>query len=421
MTKKINLILIIAIIVLVIINIGTVYFLYLKQNNKIDNKKQEVNIIPENNISNENEILADKKLSTSTSEKNIVVAWNEWPITTIFGQLFPYAQIEEVVKNFNSKKENIGSQIDKDVFEDSVKIYKVGVIAQGDYLGGELFILKCISGQEGMYKEQMFRVIKTKDDRLVLLSKYSQEPLDILKELCIIDDKTVISDLEKLPVNISILNSKIKLIKNLKEPFLLINDYQEPKKLFEYSKNEFVYKDKESNCFFIKAPDGTAKEYYLDLDFIGLAGNSEGSNNKSMFAYGGIIPNMLDFIWLDDSKNSNEYTFQKTGMCGSFGCYNYADYITDISQLEKVGQTANNNAIYELKDKNFTIKNAENSILKEIYNNYYPGYDEVKKQEKTKISFEEFVKEHPLIYWQDPFGEFIEFKNAKYLPAVECS
>lgn len=65
MSKKIILILIIAIIVLVISNIATISFLYLKQNNKIDNKKQEANIVPEN----KNEvIISDNQIKNSTAK-----------------------------------------------------------------------------------------------------------------------------------------------------------------------------------------------------------------------------------------------------------------------------------------------------------------------------------------------------------------
>jgi len=33
--------------------------------------------------------------------------------------------------------------------------------------------------------------------------------------------------------------------------------------------------------------------------------------------------------------------------------------------------------------------------------------------ESPYITYEEFLDNHPIIYWQDPFGDFMEFKDAK--------
>jgi hypothetical protein len=36
------------------------------------------------------------------------------------------------------------------------------------------------------------------------------------------------------------------------------------------------------------------------------------------------------------------------------------------------------------------------------------------------MSFKEFLSSHPLIFWRDPFGRYVEFINAKFPPAAEC-
>jgi hypothetical protein len=54
-----------------------------------------------------------------------------------------------------------------------------------------------------------------------------------------------------------------------------------------------------------------------------------------------------------------------------------------------------------------------------MYDNYYPGFDEKTQKALPKITWQQFLAERPLIFWQAPFGKFIVFQNSKYAPVAE--
>ncbi len=37
-----------------------------------------------------------------------------------------------------------------------------------------------------------------------------------------------------------------------------------------------------------------------------------------------------------------------------------------------------------------------------------------------KLAYNEYIKERPLLYWVDPFGQLIELQNNRFSPQVEC-
>ncbi|NTU99381.1 hypothetical protein HGA64_05275, partial [Candidatus Falkowbacteria bacterium] len=117
------------------------------------------------------------------------------------------------------------------------------------------------------------------------------------------------------------------------------------------------------------------------------------------------------------------YNFEKLATCGPLGCYNYPAYIKSKEQLERIGFFGNGDPVWGLKDKHETYQLEDKKkveILKEIYDSYYPGWDDKAQKDTAKVSYEKFLASHPVIYWQDPFGAFLELRNANYIPAVEC-
>lgn len=272
--------------------------------------------------------------------------------------------------------------------------YKIGKIGSGPYSGGELILVTVFPDGPSIY-QSFFRFVK-QGDKFVFLKNNSDKifedsPLD--KTKFAVDDSYIIPELN-FPEAISLANGK-KL-----EEDVYVNDFfsdKNLKKVFTDSNVGDVYTSAASlptrdlfskNGFYVRAPDGTVRVYSLKPDFA-----PTGQNPK--------------ITWSDGTKNQNNYTYtDKTG-CGSS---NYASVsTTSESELKVAGKTANGDNVFEF------INPSDNALLKDLYNNKYQVYGGVKK-----VSFQEFVADHPVFFWRDTFGRLIKFENSTYGPTSEC-
>ncbi|MCG2690561.1 hypothetical protein L6249_00625 [Candidatus Parcubacteria bacterium] len=415
---KINNILAAVIALLLITNIASAYFLFAVKkadNDSVGNKEQKTadKVIDngegdqssptdysiDNNAGGALEEESADMENKNLTESEIIVEWNEMPIiTTSYWPVFDYDTARDKIESYN-KKNNENTNADE--YLKKFNIYKSGRVKQGIYAGKDLYILTFTP--EWPSEDMLFRVIKN-DNELIFLAKHSDEPWGPDAEIFTVNDKITIANLETED-EIQIPNSKLKLVKAEKEPLILFQTLDNIKKLFKYNGEDYVYKENNGDCFLAKAKDGTVRYYYLSLDFLG---EREGNG---MIA---IIPNVLKIDWNNGKKNQDEYTSQKAGCGGWFSCYNYAGYITGHEQLKETGTTANGDKIYELKDNDFTLEGESESVLRSMYDIYY--YPEA----GNKTAFEEFLSYHPIIYWQDPFGDYMELRNAKFQPMAEC-
>ena len=343
------------------------------------------------------------------SEGEILVEWDEWSSVLKKESLFGY-------QNFKLTPE------EKD-YIDALKVYKIGEVINGEYKNKNVYILSYSVFLPGG-GEKIVKVIKN-DKEIVVLQNYNTATISSKIEdhqnwgeyinLFSINNDIKISNMSDGPETILIPNSKLKLLKkeiSQYAPYMMI-EIEGPEKLFEYKDSEFVYRNDRDNCFFIKAEDGTAIRYFLELDFSGMEGDS--------YAYAGVVPTKLDIVWDNGEVNNSEYVFQSASACNcgrGIPCMNYAEYISDVEQLEKIAKTKTGYNIYELNDMDMKKEGRDTGIIQEIYDGYYPGFEN--GEIKDKISFEDFLKMHPLIFWETPFGDFAKFQNAKFLQAVEC-
>jgi len=404
--KILTVVLITLVVLLIGSNAFTAYFLYQRArraNNSQEplsasSNQQTKGVEVDNETSGETIVSAPDNTSNVETIKPIIdstmgaitVAWKEWPVQ---------ASIWDILDS---------EVIDKFIIAHQFTVYNVGKIKEGAYKDKDLFVITY--REEGpAFRDTMFRVIKT-DKAAVILTKYSDKPYGIYETVFAQNNNVSIKNLEP-PQVINIPNSTITFVKTAQEPFLYISAYKDAKPLFKYNSEHYVYKDEDKNCFIVEAPDGTVREYYFDLKFVAKGGERGMAYN---------MPTLLNIQWLDGSNNKAEYIFRAMGSCGLSGCYSYAKYIDYISQLKKAGRTNTGDPLYELADKFLSDLDAKTGILKNIYDSYYPGWDESTKTTQEKVAFDEFLQGHPLVFWQDPFGNFIEFKNAKYVPAVEC-
>ncbi|MDP3900447.1 MAG: hypothetical protein Q8Q23_05190 [bacterium] len=409
-----NVILITAVVILVISNIATIFYFYKQKQSKepimsVDSSLEVVdkNIKSDNNSLVENEIVDDAQvvenapveLKKDFTEGEIVVEWNEWLVDASYWQVFQNQLLND---SFEGEKNYQGKELTPIDFFSNFDFYEAGNVKEGIYNGGILYIM-VVHPEGPSFRNYLYRIVKINEE-VILLSGYSDEVwADVLKKLFIENNNIEISNLET-PYIINVPNSDIKLVRSEKEPMTLVSEYSDIEKLFKYDDNNYIYKSEAKDCFIVKAKDGTAREYYFDLEFL------EPSEEKTI--YSGITPNLIQFTNNNGKKNTEEYIFKSVGSCGIRGCYNYPNYINDSNQLNEIGRTVTDDPIYGLKDTEIKEYNFdEKNILEKMYNMHYT---------QDKPEYEEFLADYPVIYWQDPFGDFIEFRNAKYLPSVEC-
>ncbi len=352
-------------------------------------------------------------LEPDTATGEITVSWSELPVKQNAWYLFNRGErigYNEIYENLENSQElaSLGSDVTVSRYFDDMDIHFLGTIISGPYSGSQIFSVT-MPLYEPFWSDDFFRVIKT-PEKLIYLSQYSSLPVSLVNNLFARNDAITINDFE-VPEKIKIPNSRFQLIKILSQGYTLITQRGELKKLFEYEKGKYVYRDKGNNCFIIKAPDGSVREYAIDIDFI----------DSTIDEFTGAVPIIPNFIWSGGEKNTSEFIFKSVGVCASRSCYYYGDYITDMSQLEKIGVTSKGDPIFALKDTNIKRDPVnEKNVFEEMYDLHYAGYDSQTGGEKKKFSFEEFLKRKPLVFWQDPFGDFMEFRNAEFIPMAEC-
>ncbi len=398
---------------LVISNIVTAAFLY-SSGRQADDNKAEPDPSINGNLSQDVGIPGDQSTENygegvEPLPGKIEIAWSDWLTDVRAWNLFDYEKVRLTQFYEGSQMKQYGYTDASDFFN-SYKVYKAGVVSQGVYKDSPLYIVT-YAPEGPAFRDNMYRVIKD-GDNLVLLSNYSDELGGDFSKLFVINNSVEISNLEP-PEIISIPGSGLKLIKGENEPRVLMTKFDSSKRMFKYDGINYLYKDEQKNCFIVRANDGTAREYYYNLDFLGVE-----QIDRSDFA--SITPSLLNFNWSDGSKNSYEYSYREVGGCGGYGCYNYVNYVT-AADLKEVGKSASGEIFYALQKENLKANpDDEKPLLELMFDIYYPGYDSATNKVKDKISYQQFLAGRPIIYWQDPFGSYIEIRRADYLPAVEC-
>lgn len=368
-------------IILVISNVVTVYFLLTKEK-KLDNTNQNTNNI----VVNENNFNEDIKTDLPTEE--ILVDWHTQAVGVSAEEFFGANKIA-----LNKEQDSYS------ILEAISTIEKIGQVKTGAYAGDNLYAV--LIQEMGLTK---LHAIKHDDEVLIFNNQedYDRCAENYYKYLCV-DINTTIQNLET-PETIEIVNSNLQLIKKEWQYYQKFNELENIERLFEYAPEKYVYQEKSPNSknlnYIAIAEDQTIRLYELQLNFLGAEGE---------FAqYMGQIPNVLDITWSNGTKNSEEF-LQETYR----NSQSYAYYIKGLEDLKITGQTKTGETIYELKNQNTKENSADTeNIFEKMYNSIYTPDDQ-------KISFAEFLKQHPIIFWQDPFGNFLEFRNAEFMPAAE--
>lgn len=334
-----------------------------------------------------------------SSEGQISIIWNIWPVVSY--DAVDYNTLEQQWQaGAIPEKEWMESM---DQYRQQLVAQKLGVVADGTYTGDSVFWLTCPA--DGPVPTPTWRVIKHGTE-LIGLKQYSRGYG--CEGLLTIDETLTISNLEPA-AEIAIPNSNIVLHRAKAEPFRLLSSYENPQKVLTAADGTVLYRDVNSGCLLAPAADSSVREYAFGFDWL--------STKAEQPEFDGVTPVKLNLTMIDGTANTGEYVFKSIGPCGS-GCYNYR-LSAKIDQLQEVGKTNTSESIYVAKTPESVVvsgtgKDQNESVLQVLYDSIYTP------EEQTKPTWEQFLADSPLLYWQDPFGNFIELRNTKYQPAVEC-
>lgn len=251
--------------------------------------------------------------------------------------------------------------------------YTAGVIDEGEYKGYTLYLKEVL----GLGVEYTHYILKNK----------VETPLG---------DSVKISGIHDIPKEITYPGSTYKLEKRYINT--LFSKLTKVRKLFTDAKLGDVFL-MDNGCIMAELPDHTAIAYDFVIPFV----NQENGMVNASFA--GV-------------KNTEAYQYNRIIGCGAL-CYYLAEVkeadIKPATRLVQTGTTSTNEDFYLIKDPN-------DSVLKELYNDkntvaYYSEGWQV--QATSKYTYQQFIDYRPLMYWKDPVGRWIEFRNQRFILAAE--
>lgn len=119
-------------------------------------------------------------------------------------------------------------------------------------------------------------------------------------------------------------------------------------------------------------------------------------------------------VWGDNTENTDNFDYGYDG-CGS---YKLRSSYIDKAELKVTGyRIGNKEPIYEYAD-------TENPILRKTYDEdyvqYIYQYDE-QDSGNPKLTYEQFVALHPIIFWEDETGRMIMFYNSRFIITGGCA
>lgn len=402
-----NKILLSLVAVLLVSNVATIYYVYYGKNHRtlqVEDSINKDNSLPiksdQTATSSElavSGILTGKALISSSSTTliedftagEVSADWLDKPVkVAVDKNLFQYAKL--------------GPNDSPRTFSDSA--YLLGRIKDGRLAGKNIYLFSLSysdveSAGPAWGVPENFRMVDDDGHFIILLNYSDENRLDLN-----FWPETSGRFLYNKQIKISNLIPEKKILIPGTETFIIADDYcginadlalnqdfSSSTLAFKYNNQPVYFNDNiDSGCYHVVANDGTLCTYHLD---------SKLTN--------GIDPKKIKITWNSGAINNSSYSHPRVAACsGNLRCFKYVPEV-NADKLSGVGRLDSGEKLYELRVN-------DNSVTKEIYNAYYPGYDQ------KKIPYDEFLKLHPVIYWQDPLGRFIELRNDLFSPAVEC-
>ncbi len=264
----------------------------------------------------------------------------------------------------------------------STKQYSAGIITDGQYKGQTIYIQQ--EESIGTYFQYFVKVAG--------------------KNTYLYEEGVKIKGIDDAPEYISLPGTS-QLLKKTTSNAFLYSGVKKVKKITTIAQFGDVSLTDEGGCFVAALPNGLAVTYSLEVPFVPKDTG---------------IPQIS---FADGTANKDNYNFIHPTCAALCEWLEFIDEqkLQPSTRLVTVGTAANGEVIYGLKDPN-------DPVLKDIYKDentvaYYsdPGSapDSFQPQGKSKYTYAQFLALHPLLYWKDALGRWVQFRNARVAVAAE--
>ncbi|PIZ99276.1 MAG: hypothetical protein COX77_02085 [Candidatus Komeilibacteria bacterium CG_4_10_14_0_2_um_filter_37_10] len=371
----------------------TMYYLYQKNDQPINDEKELVN----------------QAVNERLNEGELIVEWLKNDTTVNVNDFIKSEKAStKLLQEIEKIKADGDSQYSFDTYQKGFNIRLVGKVIQGKYKDYNLYVMvvRTVVGMPG--PATLYRFVSNQKQNIIL-SKNFHELSNNVTDFFSIDDEVVLTNLS-MPAEIEIASAKVRLQKNETTDFPTTFFYELSSitPLFKYDGQNYLYQKKDQSdnalCFVVRTPDGLVQDYIYNIN------NDQQVNTQQL---------SLQLNLVNGSSFTGQYSISQRSSCGSY-CLERADYL-EQNKLQLLGTNIAGEKFYIFSDQQQKTNTTDkDSILQTIYDRYYPGFDEKLKKEKEKITFDEFLKTNPIIIWPDPLGNYLVLKNIVYSPAVEC-
>ncbi len=369
-----------------------------------------------------------------TSRKNFLLPFVQRHLT-----FFPYREKGQKgwcgLYKFPSPKLLYTSQTDDSVKKIVIKIYNAGKIISGVYKNASYNILRIDVAEKGKNEQLLLRFLKTSDSTLVLLPKLSSPNIwyrIITPQKLVIPDRKLLGTppfkgiketYADNTVNVSnfaspknILNGTYVLNRFLYVPEVRPLSFLQNVKDNLYSSANTTVKNLQQLIRSLETPanyttDSASFEQYLQMNAYYYL-----HNDGTILIYTPVW-NKTEFTV--DEKTfpaSHEYNLQgkysRTGLPASFAMLIDSSSFFRGHHLKIVGQTNTGAHLYFIKEIN-------SSFLDKLYSFYlktYKWYFREEPYKQHKYTFEEFLREYPVLFWKDKFNRWYCASKKKFLP-----
>jgi hypothetical protein len=304
-----------------------------------------------------------------------------------------------------------GKEVQKPCY-DLFAFYRAGSVESGKYKGYDYYLVSRTFIGHGS-SEDYYRVLRNPSEgKLILLSKYSNEPAPEDKKFFTVADDAVLDNL--LPkAEIPIPGTSYFLERHSESPNALFSYMTDedgysgkPRKLFTDAEAGDVYLDEHNQSFMVRVPDGSVMIYRIKLPFAKEREAAKEWNKDNL---------LLVIKFTDGKENTQRYShgsrFLFTCMGGELYDVIPAAELKPDTQLELAGTAPTGEKFYRYKERD-TLKK------------FYAGEGFSSKVpyglREENMSFDQFVALNPLLFWKDPLGRWVRFTVDIFTPLAEC-
>ncbi|MBD3330787.1 hypothetical protein GF354_04635 [Candidatus Peregrinibacteria bacterium] len=297
------------------------------------------------------------------------------------------------------------TQADKDYLLGLLNWYEAGTIKVEPYEGWKLLLLELQC--DGMcFRSDVYRLAyNSETNELKYLVDYSDgADHDYLEVLIGNQDSDVSLSGLNPPQTVSVPGMDVTL--ELESAFADFNSatyigevaFTESK----YGQLYFAPEQYGYGCLYFESPDGVISQYKYDI---------------------GLLDDSVVINWEEGGETnlSSNYSLTHRG-CGIAGSCYFVDTI-DESEIVLAGVTNDGVELYEVADpiEGYSENKDPEGISRKpqyLLDSYYQIY--LRLNEDTSVTFDDYVDQKPLLYWQDPFGRWSSILLDDFMPAAEC-